>query len=140
MNYHNRGSRLAKPGALNPSRDGQAEWQEQSLNVTRRRAGSVMFSSMAWNEIARSLELSARELETVRGTFDDQTESSMATLLHMSPSTVHTHVRRLHYKLGVTDRSQLILRVVQEYLALRTPQRSRFVPICARASSIRRLH
>jgi len=140
MNYHNRGSRAVKAEALNPSRDGQAEWLKQPLNDTRRRAGSAIFSSMAWNEIARSLGLSARELEIVRGTFDDQTESTMATVLLISPGTVHTHVERLHHKLGVTDRSQLILRVVQEYLALTAASRSRLVPISARASSMRHLH
>jgi hypothetical protein len=37
--------------------------------------GSAMFSEQAWGEIARSLKLSGRELQIVRGVFDDQLNS-----------------------------------------------------------------
>jgi len=83
-----------------------------------------------WKHIARNLELSVRELQIVRGTFDDRTESAMAAEFHIAPSTVHTHMERLHHKLSIVDRSQLILRVVQEYLALTTSRRNRLPPRC----------
>jgi DNA-binding NarL/FixJ family response regulator len=139
MNDNNRRLMAANHGASYVSRDGLAQWSKRPIRAKRCGAGSAMFSSVAWIEIASNLGLSARELQIVRGTFDDQTESSIATELHISPGTVHTHVERLHHKLGVTDRSQLILRVVQEYMALTRPPRSRLVPICARASAMRRL-
>ena len=91
-----------------------------------------MFSSPLWRQIARNLELSARELQIVRGTFDDQTESGIAAKLLISTSTVHTHMERLHHKLAIADRPQLILRVVQEYMALTTPRRNRLLPSCDR--------
>lgn len=138
MNDHNRGLGAAKPGALRHSRGGQAEWPKQPLSVTRGRAGSVMFSSMAWNEIARSLGLSVRELQIVRGTFDDQTESAIATELHICLGTVHTHIERLHHKLAVADRAQLILRVVQEYMALTAPHSNPLLPAHRSASAITR--
>ena len=37
-----------------------------------------MFSSDAWTQIERSLRLSGRELQIVRGSFDDKTEFAMA--------------------------------------------------------------
>ena len=91
-----------------------------------------MFSPEAWAQIARSLGLSGRELQIVRGTFDDKTELAMAADLHISPSTIHTHVERLHHKLIITDRSQLLLRIMQEFLALTaepTMACRRFAPI-----------
>ena len=90
-----------------------------------------MFCSMLWNHIARNLELSTRELQIVRGTFDDQTESAIASELHISLGTVHTYIERLHRKLGVADRAQLILRVVQQYMALTASPRKRKSRICA---------
>ena len=36
----------------------------------------------------------------------------------MSPHTVHTHLERLYKKLGVANRSRLIVRVSAEYVHL----------------------
>ena len=94
-------------------------------------AGSAIFSSEAWTQIGRSLGLSGRELQIVRGTFDDKTEFAMAADLHISPSTVHSHVERLHHKLGITDRAQLLLRVVQEFFALTATPGNDLPPICS---------
>ena len=74
--------------------------------------GSAMFSPEAWALIARSLGLSGRELQIVRGAFDDKTEVEIAADLQISPSTIHTHVERLHRKLTITDRTQLLLRIM----------------------------
>ena len=97
-----------------------------------------MFSTVAWERIARTLKLSARESQIVRGTFDDQTESAIAACLQIAPSTVHTHVRRLHRKLAVNDRAQLILRVMQEYLTLTDSAGNGPALICAGRPSGRR--
>jgi DNA-binding NarL/FixJ family response regulator len=78
-----------------------------------------MFSEQAWAEIARSLRLSARELQIVRAVFDDQTEYAIAADLGISPHTVHTHFERLHRKLAITDRVQLVLRVTEAFLLRR---------------------
>jgi len=94
-------------------------------------AGSSMFPPEAWKQIGRSLGLSGRQLQIVRGTFDDKTEFAMATDLRISPSTVHTHVERLHHKLGITDRAQMLLRVTQEFLALTATPGNDLPAICA---------
>ena len=90
-----------------------------------------MFSEDAWTEIARSLALSPRELQIVRGIFDDRTEFAIAANLAISPHTVHTHIERLHQKLGVTDRVELVLRVTNEFLALTAAPESILPSICA---------
>jgi len=94
-------------------------------------AGSAMLSSEAWKQIGCSLRLSGRELQIVQGTFDDKTELAMAADLHISPSTIHSHIERLHHKLAITDRAQLLLRVTQEFLALTALPGSHLPPICA---------
>lgn len=103
-------------------------------------AGSSMFSAKAWKRLADSLRLSNRQLQIVRGSFDDKTESAMAADLQISPSTVHTHVERLHHKLAVADRSQLVLRIAQEFMALTATPGSDLPPICAYRGSDRCPH
>ena len=80
--------------------------------------GSTMFAEQAWGRISRSLKLSGRELQIVRAVFDDRIESAIAAELGISAHTVHTHFNRLHRKLGVADRPQLILRIVNTFLKL----------------------
>ena len=96
-----------------------------------RRAGAAMFSEVAWEAIAKSLALSTRELQIVRGVFDDRIEYAIATDLKISPHTVHTHVERLHHKLQVADRVQLVLRVMDEFLRLTLSPQTKLPPICA---------
>jgi DNA-binding NarL/FixJ family response regulator len=92
--------------------------------------GAAMFSEQAWMEIARSLRLSGQELQIVRGVFDDYTESAIASNLRVSPHTVHTHCERLYHKLAVTDRVKLVLRVMDEFIALTVAPGSVLPPIC----------
>ena len=89
-----------------------------AASLDLRAPGSAMFSTQVWDQIARSLGLSGRELQVVRGVFDDRIESAIATELGISPHTVHTHFDRLHRKLGVATRTGLVLRVTREFLAL----------------------
>ena len=80
--------------------------------------GAAMFSKQAWEEIARSLKLSGRELQIIKDVFDDHTESAIAAHYGVSPHTVHTYCERLYNKLAVTGRVKLVLRVVDEFFAL----------------------
>lgn len=92
--------------------------------------GSALLSDQAWEEITRSLRLSGRELDIVQGVFDDKTELAIADDLGISPYTVHTHFDRLHRKLDVHDRAQMLLRVVQEYLRLTVSPDNDLPPVC----------
>src|ERR1017187_2516855 len=93
---------------------------------------STMLSGQAWDGIARSLKLSTRELQILRDIFDDCTEFAIATDLGVSPPTIHTHCRRLYRKLAVTDRAMLMLRIIQEFIALTVAPGSALPPICAK--------
>ena len=99
----------------------------------RRRQGAraPVYSDSAWKAIGQSLALSGRELEIVRGVFEDRTEYAIATDLNISPHTVHTHVERLHHKLQVANRVQLVLRVMDEFLGLTVSPQANLPPICA---------
>jgi DNA-binding CsgD family transcriptional regulator len=93
--------------------------------------GAGMFCPPAWAAIAGSLQLSGRELQLVRGVFDDQKDLAIASALGISVHTIHTHFERLHHKLAVNGRPQLIQRVMQEFLALTAAPGSVLPPICA---------
>ncbi len=86
-----------------------------------RSPGSAVFSDETWDRIVCRLGLSPREGEIVRRVFDDETEFAIAADLGISPHTVHTHFERLHHKLGVADRVQLVLSITQEGLRLMAP-------------------
>jgi DNA-binding NarL/FixJ family response regulator len=94
-----------------------------------------MFSQRAWEEIARSLKLSGRELQIIKDIFDDRIESAIAAHYGVSPHTVHTYCERLYRKLAVTDRVKLVLRITDEFLALTAAPGSILPSICANRSA-----
>ena len=73
-----------------------------------------MFSEPMWKQIAGRLGLSERQLQIVRGVFDDLTEYAIALELSISPHTVHAHFNRLYQKLAVRTRVELVLRIMSE--------------------------
>jgi DNA-binding CsgD family transcriptional regulator len=97
--------------------------------------GSAVFSKEAWQEISRSLRLSRRELQIVERIFDDDTESEMSKELGITRSTIHTHMERLRRKLAVTDRGEMMLRIICEFLRLTMAAQSLLPPICARRAA-----
>lgn len=101
------------------------------------RNGAKVFKQRAWAAIVRSLNLSQREQQLVRGVFEDHTDHSIASGLGISRHTVHTHFERLHAKLKVTNRAQLILRVLDEFLTLTASPDSGLPPLCPYAATIR---
>jgi DNA-binding NarL/FixJ family response regulator len=111
--------------------DSSAKTGSPATHKLRCPLGAAMFSERAWQEIARSLKLSGQELQIVRGVFDDYTEFAIANNLNVSPHTVHTHCERLYHKLAVTDRVKLVLRVMDEFLALTVASETSLPPICA---------
>ena len=94
-----------------------------------------MFGEQAWSEIAHSLNLSGRELQIVRGVFDDETEIAIAGDLGISRHTVHTHFSRLHHKLGVATRTQMSLRVMKEFMALTSSPESGLPSLCGKRTT-----
>ncbi len=76
-----------------------------------------LFSEEKWLTIAGRLELSRRELEIVALVFEDAQERSIARELGVSVNTIHTQLKRLYLKLGVTSRVGLVLLIVRAHLA-----------------------
>ncbi|MGH3116234.1 MAG: response regulator transcription factor, partial [Gaiellales bacterium] len=91
-----------------------------SLSRMSARVPSAFLSSAAWSAIGASLKLSARELQIVTCIVEDlaETQDDVGRHLGMSPHTVHTHLERLYKKLGVANRSRLMVRVFAEYVHL----------------------
>jgi DNA-binding NarL/FixJ family response regulator len=103
-------------------------WGSQALSAP---SGAGLFCGRTWTVLAVRLKLSGRELQIVRGIFNDQKEYTIAAELGVSPHTVHTERERLYRKLGINDRLQLVLLVVEEFLALTTAPGSTLPPLCA---------
>ena len=80
--------------------------------------GSAVLPEQVWLDLGPKLRLSPRELQIVRGVFEDHKEEAIAFELGISPHTVNTYFQRLYAKLGVSSRPQLILCVMAQYLAL----------------------
>lgn len=78
-----------------------------------------LFSLQEWWTIANRLDLSPRELQLVQGVCDGLDEPGMAARLDISTHTVRSHFERMYRKLGVTNRSGMLLRVFRTYLARR---------------------
>ena len=53
--------------------------------------------------------------------FDDDTEREMALELNISRHTLHTQLKRLYRKLGVSSRTALVVCVLGEYVAQDSP-------------------
>ena len=99
-------------------------------DIKSRLLGSDMLSDRVWSEIARSLNLSARELQITRGIFDNLTERAIAANLRISENTVHSHLNRLFKKIRITTRVQVVLRIMDELLSLTISQTGSLPPIC----------
>jgi two-component system, NarL family, response regulator NreC len=70
-----------------------------------RRVSAVLTAMRA---TGREDELTAREVEVVRLIALGHTSAEMAEKLHLSSRTVETHRARIHRKLGLTTRAQLV--------------------------------
>jgi DNA-binding CsgD family transcriptional regulator len=94
--------------------------------------GAALLSDQAWHEIARTLEITKRELQIVQAVFDNKHEADIAKRFKISPHTVHMHLNRLFKKLTVTSRAELILRIVEQMVTLTLSETAVLPPICPR--------
>ena len=101
-------------------------------NTRRKLRGASLLSNHAWLEIAGALEITKRELQIVQAVFDNQHEAEIAKHFKISPHTVHMHMNRLFKKLTVKSRTELVLRIMQEMIALTLSETDVLPPICPR--------
>ncbi len=88
----------------------------------------------AWDALASSLGLSKRQVQIVRAVAADDTEFTIAADLGVSMHTVHTHLDRLHRKLGVHSRVELLVLLFAEFLRLTESGAAGLPPVCPRHS------
>ncbi len=81
--------------------------------------GEGLVSDGEWHEIKNLLSLTPREYEVCRRFFMGMNRSDTAKDLGLSSSTVRQYNEQLHFKLGVTCRVDLVLRIIQvrDYLS-----------------------
>jgi len=103
--------------------------------LRRKQQGASLLSNHAWLEIARSLGITQRELQIIQSVFDNQREADIAKRFKLSSHTVHMHLNRLFKKLSVTSRTELVLRIVEQMVALTLSETAVLPPICPRHQS-----
>ncbi len=91
--------------------------------------GHSLLSIGQWRSIAAVLDLSSRELQIIQCLFDGKHEPAIAQALGISEHTVRTHVKRLHRKLGVHDRSELLIRIFSAYIAIQSRPKHTAAPL-----------
>lgn len=91
---------------------------------------ATILSHAVWGQIAASLRLTRRELGLARGVFDQTTRDAMAADLGLSAKTVKSEMRHLFAKLGVHNRSGLIVRIFGEVPSLGIWPRASLPPEC----------
>ncbi len=81
--------------------------------------GSSILSEEDWQTLAVGLNLHGRMLDTVRGIFDDKTESTIASDLGISKHTAHTYLERVRQKLTARTRVEMVLVIMRAFLRLK---------------------
>ncbi len=76
-----------------------------------------------WNAVASRLGLSKRQPKTVQAIIDGLHEDSIGARLGLSARTVHTHTIRLHRRLDVNERKNLVVRVFLAHLICEREER-----------------
>ncbi len=72
-----------------------------------------------WTEVAARLRVPKRELAVLQLLFRGLSEKQIATEMALSPLTVHTYLRRLHIRLDVRTRTELLLVLFDQFMAHR---------------------
>jgi DNA-binding CsgD family transcriptional regulator len=98
----------------------------------RKLLGAAILSDHAWSEIAKTLGITKREIQIIQGVFDNHTQQGIATRLNMNEHTAHTHLNRLFKKLNITTRTELVLRIMEQMIALTLAETGVLPPICRR--------
>ena len=98
----------------------------------RKLLGAAILSDHAWSEIAKALGITKREMQIIQGVFDNHTQQGIASRLNMNEHTAHTHLNRLFKKLNITTRTELVLRIMEQMIALTLAETGVLPPICPR--------
>ncbi len=81
--------------------------------------GICFFCEAAWAALCEHWPISPCEAKIVQCLLRRNGEADAARLLEMAPATVHKHLERLHKKLGVGTRADLISLLCYEHIRWR---------------------
>lgn len=98
----------------------------------RKLLGAAILSDHAWSEIAKHLAITTREIQIIQGVFDNLTQAAIAQRLNITEHTAHTHLNRLFKKINISTRTELVLRVMEQLIALTLAETGVLPPICPR--------
>ncbi|MCH7841016.1 MAG: helix-turn-helix transcriptional regulator [Planctomycetes bacterium] len=87
------------------------------MDAFKRKPARCALSDAAWLWISAAFNLTRRERQVVQGLFEGDTEADVAHRMGISVHTAHTYLTRVFRKLGVRNRTALLLRVFSQYLA-----------------------
>ena len=76
----------------------------------------ALLDSIQWGCVGEHLGLSSRELELVQHTLAGKKMCAIAADMGLALGTVKTYSQRIHRKLNVADRCELVLAVVATHL------------------------
>jgi DNA-binding NarL/FixJ family response regulator len=74
-----------------------------------------LFNNAEWTEIIRVCALTPRQSQIVMGICAGKSDKRIANELNIGIPTVRTHLTRLFVRLGLDDRSQLIVYVFTQF-------------------------
>jgi DNA-binding CsgD family transcriptional regulator len=120
---------------MNPSQSPSAPPVKSGRDSRRKLRGASLLTEHAWLEIAHTLSITKRELQIIQGVFDNLPKAGIAQRLRISEHTTHTHLNRLFKKINVTTRTELVLRIMEQMLALTLSETGVLPPICPRHHS-----
>jgi DNA-binding NarL/FixJ family response regulator len=89
---------------------------QASSDLACRTLGRRLIAQPAWEVLRVQLQLSPREMQIAQGVFDSQKERCIAFELGISPHTVNTYLQRMYRKMGVSNRTQLVLHVLAAHM------------------------
>ncbi len=99
--------------------DDNRESASRNSRVTNSHPGTRLIEPTEWQPIARQFRLSDRELQVLRLLFEGNTRESVSRILGIRPRTARQYVEQIHGKIGVCDRVELVLRLIECRDALR---------------------
>ncbi|RKS10554.1 LuxR family two component transcriptional regulator [Nocardiopsis sp. Huas11] len=80
------------------------------------RVAGALLTGMRRRSAPESPALSSREAQILRLAADGRTNAAIASALHISPTTVKTHLARAYDKLGVGDRTSAVTQALRRGL------------------------
>jgi len=75
------------------------------------------FEAARWDRATTALGVSLKELEVIRALFRGDSEKEAAVRLALPQRTVHARLERVHARLGVRTRTELLVTVLAAVLA-----------------------